>query len=139
MVKHRVYPVVHVMTNPHREANLLKLAQRSLEQEAELLRIEKEAIANFSGDLPDLEAALGMLRMGDHMGWRVLVLIHNKRTIRKYEDILGIKVREFFPEVGPSASRSVGFKVATVVGNFWKAVSGDIKIERRQEISSNSD
>lgn len=135
-VKHYVYSAAHIVLNPNREANLLKLAQRSLEQEAELLRIEKEAIANFAGDLPDLEAALGMLRMGDHMGWRVLVLIHNKRTIRKYEDILGIKVREFFPEVGPSASRSVGFKLATAVGNFWKAVSGDIKIERRQEIST---
>ena len=77
MVKHHVYSAAYVMTNPHREANLLKLAQRSLGQEAELLRIEKDAIANFSGDLPDLEAALGMLRMGDHMGWRVLVLVHN--------------------------------------------------------------
>ena len=64
------------------ERNLAKLASRTLEQEAELVRIEREAIARFHGMFDDLEAALGVLRMGHHLGWRVLVLIHNKRTIR---------------------------------------------------------
>ncbi len=114
--------------------NLEKLAVRSVEQIAELERIEREAIANFKGQLPELEAALGMLRMGHHSGWKVLVLIHNKRTIRKYENILGIKIREFFPEEGPSCDRSLGYKFVKRVGNFWKAVSGDIKVENRQEI-----
>lgn len=44
-------------------------------------------MASFHGDLEDLEAALGMLRLGQHLGWKVLVLIHNKRTIREYEEI----------------------------------------------------
>ena len=63
----------------------------------------------FSGMFDDLEAALGVLRIGHHLGWRVLVLIHNKRTIRKYEEILGIDVREFFPAEGPSCERSIGY------------------------------
>lgn len=114
--------------------NKERLFNRSLEQEAELSRIEREAIARFSGDLTELEAALGVLRIGHHLGWRVLVLIHNKRTIRKYEVILGINVREFFPAEGPSHERSLGYGWAKQIGNFWKAVSGAIKIEDRRLI-----
>lgn len=117
------------------EFNKERLFNRTLEQEAELIRVEREAIARFSGDITELEAALGVLRVGHHFGWRVLVLIHNKRTLRKYEQILGITVREFFPAEGPSHERSVGYGWAKKIGNFWKAVSGAIKIEDRRTIS----
>lgn len=117
------------------EFNKERLFNRTLEQEAELIRIEREAIARFSGDITELEAALGVLRVGHHFGWRVLVLIHNKRTLRKYEQILGVTVREFFPAEGPSHERSVGYGWAKKIGNFWKAVSGAIKIEDRRTIS----
>ena len=123
------------MKNPHKNANLLKMPPRKVDREADLVRIEREAVANFSGPLDDLSGALGMLRMGDHFGWRVLVLIHNKRTIRKYEEILNIKIREFFEEEGSQACRSMGYMFAKRLGNFWKAVSGDIKVENRREIS----
>ncbi len=76
------------------------MPSRTVDREAELVRIEREAIANFSGQLDNLAGALGMLRMGDHFGWRVLVLIYNKRTIRKYEEILDINIRQFFDQEG---------------------------------------
>lgn len=116
------------------QENLKKLAQRTVDQVAELETIERSAVANYRGQLDDLEKAIGLLRMGHHVGWKVLVLVHNKRTIKKYEQILGIKIREFFPEEGPSSDRSIGYKVAIKLGNFWKAVSGDIKIENRRDI-----
>ena len=119
---------------PKYEENLSKTLSRSIDETAELERIEREAIANFKGQLTDLEAALGVLRIGGHLGWRPLVLIHNKRTIRKYEDILNINIREFFPEEGPSWERPFGYVMAKKIGNFWKAVSGEIKIERKKEI-----
>lgn len=121
---------------PKYEENLKKTLSRTIEDSAELERIEREAIANFKGQLTDLEAALGVLRIGGHIGWKPLVLIHNKRTIRKYEEILNIKVKEFFPEEGPSWDRSYGYLMAKKIGNFWKAVSGEIKIDRRKEIDS---
>lgn len=112
-----------------------KLAKLTPEQEADIQAISRRAIADYQGQLDDLERAIGMLHMGHHFGWRVLVLIHSKRTIRKYEGILGIVVREFFPEEGPSSYRSYGLKIAMGLDNFWKAVSGEIKIEGRKEIS----
>ncbi len=112
-----------------------KLAKMTPEQEAERQAISRRAIADFEGQLDDLERAIGMLHMGFHFGWRVLVLVHSKRTIRKYEGILGIVVRDFFPEEGPSSYRSSGLKIAMGLDNFWKAVSGETKIEGRKEIS----
>ncbi|MDB5811257.1 MAG: hypothetical protein JWN94_3379 [Betaproteobacteria bacterium] len=73
--------------------------------------------------------------MGRLVGWKILVLIHNKRTLRKYEEILSIKVREAFLPEGPLAHKSVALAFVKKVGNFWKGVSGEIKIEDRREMT----
>lgn len=87
-----------------------------------------EAIARFGGNLDELEGALGMYMIGRHFGWKVLYLIHSKRTIRKYEDILGITVRDEFDPEGPDADRTNAHRALQVVSNFWKAVSGEVAI-----------
>lgn len=120
--------------HPNYEKNLKRLATRSPEELTELEHIEREAIANYSGLIDELEKALGVLRLGQHIGWKPLILIHNKRTLRKYEDILGIEFRKYFPEEGPSAERPLGYRVAKQLGKFWKAVSGDEKIEDKRKI-----
>lgn len=125
--------------NERYEHNLTLLYDRSFDEEAELVRVERQAIANFSGQLEDLEAALGMLRIGHHFGWRVLVLIHNKRTLRKYEKILNIEIRSFFRDEGPSHERSLGYMATKKITNFWKAVSGAIKIPNRRSIDESVD
>lgn len=107
--------------------NLHALAPYSLDRAQRLYEIERNAFARFSGNFDDLEAAIGVLHLGDHVGWKPLVLIHNKRTIRKYEEILDINIREFFKDEGPSAERSLGYMIAKKIGNFWKAVSGEVK------------
>ncbi len=122
-------------TNPFKDKNLALMPDRPMHREQELLQIEREAVANFSGSLDELQGALGFLRFGDYYGWRVLLIVHNKRTIRKYEQILNINIKEFFPDEGSQSSRSVGLNLAKKIGNFWKVVSGDIKIEDRRIIS----
>lgn len=115
------------LTPAQTRKNLHSLAPYDLKRSEELQDIQRKAIANFVGTFDYLEAAIGVLHLGDHLGWKPLVLIHNKRTIRKYEEILGINIREFFIEEGPSARRSLGYTIAKKIGNFWKAVSGEIK------------
>jgi len=117
------------------EKNLKMLASLTPEQYKEMANIEREAIANYFGPLGELESALGMLRVGHHVGWKVLALVHNKRTLRKYEEILNINVRKFFPEEGPSAGRNVAYKLIKEVGNYWKAVSGDYKVDNKRDIA----
>ncbi len=99
------------------------------------IEIINKASDKFIGNFDELENAVGMLMIGRLVGWKVLALIHNKRTIRKYEEILGIDVREMFPEEGPLAAKSIGYKAALAFGNFWKAVSGDLKIDDRREMT----
>jgi hypothetical protein len=111
-------------------SRLVKLDAKQLER---LREIEEHAIANFQGDLTVLESALGMLRMGHQFGWRVLYLIHSKRTIRNYEEVLAIRIREEFDETGPSSYRSIGLNLADRFTNFWKVVAGEIKIPRRKD------
>lgn len=113
--------------------NLHRLAAYDKERAVQLYEIERTAVAGFIGNFDELEAAIGVLHLGDHLGWKPLVLIHNKRTIKKYETILGINFREFFPEEGPSAERSIGYAIAKKVGQFWKAVSGELKDDELRE------
>jgi hypothetical protein len=94
------------------------------------------AIDRYAGGTVDeLEQALGFYILGRHVGWRVLVVVHNKRTIRKYEEILGISIREVFPETAAASDRSIGYSIAKTVSNFWKAVSGEIPIENRRKLT----
>jgi hypothetical protein len=102
-------------------------------QEQELREIEHHAVTNFEGDLTQLEAALGMLRLGHHYGWKVLYILHSKKTIRTYEGILGRRIRDIFDETGPSSYRSIGFNLAQRFSNFWKVAGGEVKIPRRKD------
>ena len=116
------------------QKNLAALAKLTQAEKAEAFDQAGLAVASFSGSLEELEKALGMLMLGYHFGWKVLLLVHSKRTIRKYEKILGIDIKTFFPAEGPSAERSMGLDLAKKIGNFWQVVSGDIKVENRRDI-----
>ena len=101
-----------------------RLAILTDEQKQQLQEIEDRVIRS-GGIIDEVESAIGMLRVGHHFGWKVLYIVHSKKTIRKYEEILGVRIRDIFPEKGPSAPRSLGLKVAETFSNFWKVVSGD--------------
>lgn len=116
--------------------NLTKLKPLSVEKLKELQEIELRAIAKFHGNLDELESALGFLRLGFQYGWKPMTIVHSKKTFRKYEELLGIDGRALFPEETPTSERSIGYAFAKKLSNFWKAVSGDTKVENRREISS---
>ncbi|MXS83626.1 hypothetical protein [Nitrosomonas oligotropha] len=101
----------------------------------ELLQIAQTAILNYSGDVSVLNSALGMLFTGQYYGWRFLYIVHSKRTVRKYEKVLDIKVTEFFQPAGPLSHRSAGLVEANKHSNFWKCVSGDTQIPNRKLIT----
>jgi len=137
-IKGSLVPLDQIMRkpNPRFSENLISLNSQTKKRRDELNVIELEAIANYSGKATELASAIGMLYLGDHLGWKALLIIHNKRTIRKYEEILNIEVREFFDEEGPCSQRSMGYFFASKLSNYWKAVSGDVKVENRKEISN---
>ena len=92
----------------------------------QIAEIAHAAVEDFEGNLYELESAIGMLYTGKYFGWKPLLLIHDKKTIKKYEQILKIDTREIFPEVGEMAERSRAWRAVQKVSNFWKAVKGEI-------------
>ena len=92
------------------------------------------AIKEFSGYMPTLEGAIGAYFVGKELGWKPLLLIHEKRTIKKYEEVLGISFREELPEEGRYAKKSIAWEAAKKLSNFWKAVKGEIPDIRSPEL-----
>jgi len=93
------------------------------------------AIKDFRGLMPTLEAAIGAYIVGLQIGWKPLLLIHDKKTISKYEKILGINFREELPEVGEYAHKSIAWNSAQKISNYWKAVKGEIPGIRTPEMT----
>lgn len=117
--------------SPNCKSNLKKQDKLETSELEEKQDKEQLAIAKFMGNLHELESALGMLTLGKQYGWRVLLLMHSKTTIRKYEQILNIDIRKEFPIEGPSAERSYGIKLFKRIGKFWKIVSGAEKVSNK--------
>lgn len=57
-------------------------------------------------------------------------IIHSKKTVAKYEGLLKISVRDEFEAETVDSERSRGYRIAMTFSNFWKAVSGEEKIDR---------
>jgi hypothetical protein len=111
-----------------RKHSKLKTPPPTPEQAVERYTFLDNVIRNRKDiQLDELESALGMYMIGFHFGWKVLYVLHSKRTIRKYEQILGITIRDVFEEFGPDADRTNAYKVIQAVSSFWKLVSGDEK------------
>lgn len=121
------------MAKPRKPVHIPPLTPKECQ---EIIKRVEDVTKDFKGQFDELESALGMYMIGRLIGWRVLVLIHNKRTIRKYEEILGnINIREEFPEEGPLAYKSLGLEIVKKLGNFWKAVNGEVRLEERRVLT----
>ena len=49
------------------------------------------AIKEFAGDFTTLESAIGAFLVGQKLGWKVLYLVHDRRTLKKFEAILKMR------------------------------------------------
>jgi len=92
----------------------------------QFISVIDKAINDYHGDITQLSRALGMLATGRRLGWKVTYLVYNRSTIKNYEKILGVNIREVLPEVGDLAHKSIAWNAMKKVTNFWKAVKGEI-------------
>lgn len=101
----------------------------------QLVELVDNAIKGFRGNAERLSNAIGYLMIGRKVGWRVLYLMHTRKSIKDYEKILGIEdSRDFFLEIGPLAEKSLAYRALLKVTNFWKAVKGEIAGVRSNEL-----
>jgi hypothetical protein len=104
--------------------------------EAELKQAIDQAIKRFKGYGPSLETAIGAVYVGKAMGWEVLYMLHNRSTLKKFEDILGFNLRDQMEPNTPLSRKHLVWDWATKAKAFWKVVRGDIKKEGRTEIQA---
>jgi hypothetical protein len=111
-----------------------KIPETPKDEAARLVGVVNEASTRFKGQIDELESAIGVLFVGHLYGRRVVTLIHNKRTLRKYEEILGVNFKDELPDRGPLIDKSLGYLAAEKLKAFWKAVAGEIQLPERREI-----
>lgn len=114
----------------HRDRINIRTAIPELVSPEERAIIDEACVA-FQGDLHDLERAVGALIVGKYVGWKVLRIGHDGSTYSKYETILGsgqkgFRYRDYCPERGPLARRSIGLVWADKINNFWRVVRGQV-------------
>lgn len=110
--------------------NLLVLSE---EQEQIILKNMRE----YSGIGTTMESALGSLIMGQYYGWRVLKILHNPATYRKYEKVLGVEFKDVCPEITEfGKKKSIGYAITEKLESFWAVVMGKRKVEDKGKIAS---
>lgn len=92
----------------------------------QLHRVIDSAAKRYHGDATVLESAIGALHLGLMIGWRPLRLIHTHHTFSRYQKILGVDFHDVLPEVGPIADKSLAWRVAKTVENFWDLARGTL-------------
>lgn len=109
-----------------------------LDEESEKIILQK--IHDFQGIGSTLESALGALVMGQYFGWRVLKLLHNPATYRRYEKALGIEFKKVCPEITDLGKRkSIGYAITEKLGSFWAVIMGKKKVPEKGNIASEAE
>ena len=108
---------------------------KTITSDSELIKHLDETTFTYKGSLHDLEAAIGCYMAGRHFGWKPLLLIHDRQTIKKYERILKLNFKEELPDVGPYAHKSNAWRAVEKIKSFWKAVKGEIPGIKSKEIN----
>ncbi len=110
------------------------MARKELTDE-QFLAISHKALKEFKGDIREIERAIGVLFVGRATGWKPLYLMHDRKSMKKYEDHLGIKFQEVLEDEGPSARRSIAYhlllKAKEHLTNFWAVVRGETEEDIR--------
>ena len=102
--------------------------------EKQLVELMNKAVKKYSGDSRKLANAIGYLVIGRNFGWKIMLLMHDRKSIKAYEEILAIDSKAVMPEIGLMAKKSIAWEAVQKVTNFWKAVKGEIPGVRSLEL-----
>lgn len=89
----------------------------------ELLKKIEEVSTNFKGQLDDLTEAIGIVIAGRLFGWKVMRLVNSKRSWGVACRLFG-DLKEFLPERGVLAHKSVGLAIVDKAGVYWDFING---------------
>lgn len=101
----------------------------------ELMTKIDQVSGDFTGQLDDLYKIVGMIVIGRFYGWRVVRLVSTRGLWKKANDYFG-DVKDYMPERGLYAHKSVGLRICDTAGEYWDYVKGasNIPAKDRKEI-----
>jgi hypothetical protein len=89
-----------------------------------------KAWEQYNGSVDVFESAVGALIVGRFAGFDGLRVIHNSKTLRKYEVILGgVSFKQMLAPRTPESRRVNGIRYAESFKQFWKALAGGVASE----------
>lgn len=91
----------------------------------DLLAHIDQRLREYKGDVTQLERAVGAAILGRRLGWKVLLLVHDRKTVEKYERLLKLNFKVVMAPEGDTAHKSVAWVAVQKVSSFWKAVKGE--------------
>jgi hypothetical protein len=105
-----------------------------LKTDQELLALIQERISLKSTetgvhDFGTVEGAIGALFVGQHYGLRILRILHSSKTLRQYEQFLGVPFEVLIPQHGVFIDRSLAWRIVQGTRHYWDLVARRVKID----------
>jgi hypothetical protein len=111
------------------------ITEQELKELIELNEKIKKACDEFHGQLDDLYAAIGLIAMGRHYGWRVMRLIAHRRHWAVAKQIFG-DPKALMPERGRLYGKSLGCKIVDEASGYWDFIRGNKSIDLQSRRAS---
>lgn len=100
----------------------------------EMLKRIDDVSTQYKGQIDVLLKSVGMIVLGRKFGWRVIRLVVSTTDWTKANKIFG-DLKEYMPERGVLAKKSVGLKMVDALDGYWDVIRGVISVpmsERRK-------
>src|SRR5688500_1620104 len=85
-----------------------------------------KAWKDYEGSVEVVEAAIGALIVGRLVGHDGLRVLHSWKTLRNYEEILGVKFKELLPPNTRDSDRINGVRWAKKFTALWRALAAGV-------------
>lgn len=102
----------------------------------DLLSRVDNVVSQFRGQADDLADAIGLVVLGNLVGWRVVRLVLPRRSWEVANRLFG-DLKELLPERGRYSHKSLGLRVVDQVGGYWDFIRGSkdaIPMHERKEM-----
>ena len=111
------------------------MPMRKDETPEEIIGKINAVIENYHGNSNQLEQAIGAWFVARRFGWRVFLLMHDRKTVARHQKILGVNFQATLKSEGDLQDKSLAWKAFGDLKSFWKAVKGEIPGIKSSEIS----
>jgi len=104
----------------------------------DFIEVAARAIVEFEGQCEVLESAMGAYAMGLTHGWQAMRVLHTSNTLKKYEAILKVDLRERTKQRTWLSRRICGIRIADGFDKFWKALGSGAFAKSQARVVSNT-